>query len=133
MKSNEFIIENTVTVDDVNAMLRKARLEAKEIFNSAFPIPIRSVARGGDGMRSLVFTFQPADVRQHLAGKSDAWDTLAKKVEQAFAQHKMKAKLQQVIWKNNGELRVKPKVILTVDTVSKLEDLYFKTAVKKFK
>jgi len=122
---------NEKTSKDIDALQKKARKSVKEIFNKSFPIPVRSVARGGEGMRSLVFTFTPEDVKQ-LNGMSKKWTSLAKKVENALAKHGLKGELKEVIWKNNGEMRVKPKVLLTVDLITKLEDLFFDVQHKQY-
>ena len=139
MKSNEFITESInrhkipedLKTSDVKKMQQSARKKVKDIFNQAFPIPVRTIARSGEYMQGLVFTFVPDDV-QRLVGSADKWPAMAKKVEDALAQHGLKAELQQGIWKNGGELRIKPKVLLNVDLIAKLERLYFKTQDRQY-
>lgn len=126
MKSNEFTESTnlyTLTTNDVVVLQKKARGKIRDIFNQSFPLSVKTIARGGEGMRGLVFTFGP-DAKQ-LSGKQGEWAAWASDLEDALAAQGMQGELTQGIWKNTGELRARPKVLLNVDLIAKLEELYF--------
>jgi len=125
MKSSEFITEN-ITDREVNDLNKKGRKKVMDVFNSVSPIKIRSVSRGGVDMGGLVFTFNPNDVKTL---DSNQWDSMEQAIVGAFANEGMSASVTQAIWKSNGMLRAKPKVLVEVDIIAKLNRLKYVVTV----